>query len=67
MQSHFVVSVIVELGVNTEKAKHVVMSRHQNVGQSFNRKDSYWILWKRGEIQIFGRDSNKLEFDSWGS
>jgi hypothetical protein len=45
----------VDLEVNTEETKYIVMFRHQNAGQNHN----LLILLKCGKVQVFGSSSNR--------
>jgi hypothetical protein len=53
----------VGLEVNTEKTKYMLLSRHQNAGQSHDIK----IANKCGKIQIFGNNYNKSKPDPGGN
>jgi hypothetical protein len=43
----------------------MVMSRHQNAGQSSNKKTASSSFWKYARVQIFRNDNNESKFDSW--
>jgi hypothetical protein len=53
--------------INAEKTKYVLLSRHQNAGQTRDMKKSKQIVWKCVTVQICGDDSNKWKFDSGGN
>jgi hypothetical protein len=54
----------VGLEVNTEKTKYMLLSRHQNAGQSHDIKIATQMFWKCGKLQIFGNNYNKSKPDS---
>jgi hypothetical protein len=44
----------------------MLLSRPQNAGQN-DDNDILQMIWKCGQFQIFGNDSNKTKFDSGGN
>jgi hypothetical protein len=53
----------VGLEINVEKTKYMLLSHHQNVGQTQDITNSKQIIWKFVTVQIFGDDSTKSKFD----
>jgi hypothetical protein len=52
----------VDLEINVEKSKYMLLSRHQSVRQNSKiaiGKNSKQIVWNCITVQIFGDDSNK--------
>jgi hypothetical protein len=62
MQSHSLASVMQFYYswpyVSTEKTKHMLVSRYQNANASFKYA---------GKIEVYGSDSNAIEFELWGN
>jgi hypothetical protein len=57
----------VDIEVNKEKTKHMLVSRHQNAGKNHDIKTANRSFEKCGTVQIFWNDSNKSKLDSGGN
>jgi hypothetical protein len=56
-----------EVGLEINVEKYMLLSHHQNVGQTLDIKTANTSFENVSQIQIFGDDSNKSKFDSGGN
>jgi hypothetical protein len=54
----------VDLEVNAEKTKYMLLSRHQNAGQNHNTKIPNRSFENAAQLKYFGNDSHRSKFDS---